>query len=195
MAVPSLLQAQDEMETLFNKDITHGGFGAPMVKVSSVAGEPGVWVGGRGAWFINIGNGHAISLGGGGFGLATEHEVPDPDYGEAGQTYYAENGYGGFEFEYYNRTHKLVHLTVSSMIGGGTLRAQTHNDSEWNNDDADHYFVVEPGAHLELNITHFFRISAGVTYRITRGISRAGFTDEDFTGITGMLTLKFGQLQ
>jgi hypothetical protein len=55
------------------------------------------------------------------------------------------------------------------------------------------YFVFEPGAHLEVNFTHFFRVALGRNYRMTSGINRAGFTDDDFSGINGSITFKFGR--
>jgi hypothetical protein len=101
------------------------------------------------------------------------------------------NGYGGFEFEYTNRSYKLVHFTASSLIGGGGLmmRERHYDDVE---DDVDSYFVFEPGINAELNVTSFFRISAGASYRMTSGISRFGFSDSDFSGMNGIITLKFG---
>lgn len=181
-----------EMQTLISGDVTHGGFGAPVIKISDVAGEAGLWVGGRGGWIINVDEQNALSLGGGGYGLVTEHGIPDSNFGDSGTDYYALNGYGGFELEYINRPHRLVHLTLSSLIGGGGLMIRD-DDYDEQFDDPDPYFVVEPGANIELNVTEFMRITAGVGYMYTSGISRAGFEDSDFSGITGSFTFKFGK--
>lgn len=43
-----------EIQTLFGSDVSHGGFGAPVVKFSDVNGDLGGWVGGRGGWIINL---------------------------------------------------------------------------------------------------------------------------------------------
>jgi len=183
-----------QTQTLFNGDVTHGGFGGPVFKFSDVAGDLGVWVGGRGGWIINFDRNHAISLGGGGYGLATEHRVPNQEFGDPETDYFALNGYGGFEMEYTNRSYQLVHLTVSSLIGVGGLMIR---DSEFDDIDTspNHYFVFEPGANLEFNITDFFRVAAGLSYRLTSGISRAGFSDNDFSGMNGTITLKFGKFR
>ena len=86
-------------ETLFSDDVTHGGFGGPVVKIGEVAGSTGVWFGGRGGWIINLDHDHAISLGGAGYGLVTNHSTPiDNDL-------FALNGYGGFDIEYHYSTH------------------------------------------------------------------------------------------
>jgi hypothetical protein len=185
------IQAQ-QVQTLFDGDVSHGGFGGPVVKFSDVSGDLGVWVGGRGGWIINLDREHAFSLGGGGYALVTEHRVPDPDFRDGDADYYALTGYGGVEIEYTNRSYRMVHFTVSSLIGGGGLMMREHDFSDVDN-HYDHYFVFEPGANIEINITHFFRAAVGIGYRMTSGIGTAGFTDGDFSGLNGNLTFKFGR--
>ena len=178
-------EAQD-VQTLFDGETSHGGFGGPVVKIGDVAGSTGIWVGGRGGWIISFDGRHSLSIGGGGYGLASNHESPSVT------EMYAVNGYGGFEVEYTRSSHRLTHFTISSLIGAGgvSLRDQHHQNI---NEDVEPYFVFEPGLHAELNVTNFFRIAAGATYRFTNGIDYAGFTDQDFSGINGVLTLKFGK--
>lgn len=183
-----------QTQTLVSSDVTHGGFGGPVVKFSDVAGDLGVWVGGRGGWIINIDPNHAIGLGMGGYGLVTEHRVPDPDYGDIASDYYALNGYGGFEMEYTNRSYDIVHLTVSSLIGAGGLMIRDRNFDDVD-DSPNAYFVFEPGVNAEVNITNFFRVAAGISYRLTSGIGRADFSDSDFSGINGVITFKFGKFR
>lgn len=180
-----------QTETLFDGKATHGGFGGPVVKFSDVAGSAGVWVGGRGGWLINMNEQHTISLGGGGYGLVTNHPVLNPQIGDPDTNYYVLNGYGGFEFEYTNKSYKLVHFTVSSLLGGGGLMMR-ERDYENVEEDVDSYFVFEPGVHAELNVTNFFRISVGAAYRFTSGIGKFGFSDSDFSGLNGVITFKFG---
>ena len=179
-----------QAQTLFDGDVSHGGFGGPVVKIGDVAGSAGVWVGGRGGWIINLDQNHSISLGGGGYGLVTDHLAPvtQPD----SENLYALNGYGGFEIEYTNNSVKLIHFTMSALIGGGGLMLR-ERDFEDVDEDVDSYFVFEPGLHAELNVTNFFRIAAGASYRYTSGISRFGFSDSDFSGLQGVITLKFGK--
>lgn len=187
------VQAQ-EIQTLFGGDVSHGGFGAPVVKFSDAGGDLGVWVGGRGGWIINFDRNHAISIGGGGYGLATEHRVPDPDFGEPDTDYYAMTGYGGFEIEYTNRSYQVAHLTLSALIGAGGLMARERDFTDVDR-HYDSYFVFEPGVNMEVNVTHFFRVAAGISYRLTSGIDNAGFTDSDFTGLNGNITFKFGKFR
>jgi hypothetical protein len=178
-----------QAETLFDGNVSHGGFGGPVVQIGDVAGTTGVWVGGRGGWIINLDENHAISLGGGGYGLVTNHRVPVPFDGN--DELYAMGGYGGFIFEYTNHSYRLIHLTATTLIGGGGLMLR-ERDFDDVLDDVDSYFVLEPGIQAELNVTRFFRIAAGASYRFTSGISSFGYTDKDFSGLNGVITFKFG---
>jgi hypothetical protein len=176
-----------QAETLFSGNhVSHGGFGGPAVQIGNVAGETGVWVGGRGGWIINLDEHHGVSLGGGGYGLVTNHRSPiNPDL-------YALGGYGGFIVEYINQSYRLAHFTATTLIGGGGLMLRDR-DFDDVSDDTDSFFVLEPGVNLELNVTGFFRIGAGLNYRLTHGIGRFGFSDDDFSGFNGIITLKFGK--
>jgi hypothetical protein len=184
-------RAQD-MQTLFAGRVSHGGFGGPVVKFSDVGGSPGVWVGGRGGWIIGFGNHHSISLGGGGYGLASSHPVPDPAAAEwpGHEDLRVRAGYGGFEVEYTNRSQRLLHWTATTLIGAGSVAVETPEFPVTADEPA--FFVLEPGLHGELNVTRFLRLHAGLSYRHTSGVDRAGFTDRDFSGVNGRIALKFG---
>lgn len=174
-------------QTLFDGDVRHGGFGGPVVKFGQVAESGSVWVGGRGGWVIIFEGSNSLSLGGGGYGLVTNHPA-DNSFGE---DLYAMAGYGGFEFEYTYRGNRLLHLTMKNLIGGGGLMLRDR-DFEEIDDTVDNFFVFEPSLNAELNITSFFRLSAGAGYLFTSGISQFGFTDNDFSGLNANITLKFG---
>ncbi len=187
-AFPEQSNAQD-METLIGNEIRHGGFGGPVVRFGNVDGDFAVWVGGRGGWIINMENHHSISIGGGGYGLTTEHRMPVQK--EDTYTELAAVGYGGFEIEYTNRTYRLVHPTVTTLIGAGGISIRDDKLDHVDH-DPDPFFVLEPGINAELNVTGFFRISTGVSYRLTSGIDRGGFDDDAFSGVNAVITLKFG---
>lgn len=181
-----------ETQTLFSGDVSHGGFGGPVVRFGSLDSDLAVWVGGRGGWIINFSNRHSLSIGGGGYGLATEHRLPEPVDSEISPSdQLAAIGYGGFEMEYTNRTYRLVHLTASTLIGAGGLTYRDHT-MESSQRDGNAFFVMEPGLHAELNVTSFFRVSSGVSYRLTSGIDYGGFRDSDFSGLHALITFKFG---
>jgi len=52
------------------------------------------------------------------------------------------------------RLHKLVHLSVNTLIGAGGMN---YRDSDFNviHNTEDSFFVAEPSVELELNIASF----------------------------------------
>ena len=53
-------------------------------------------------------------------------------------------------------------------------------------------FVFEPTANAELNVATWCRVMAGVSYRITTGVTQVGLGNSDFTGLSASLTVKLG---
>jgi hypothetical protein len=186
--LPAAAHAQ-EAETLIDGKVDHGGFGGPVVKFTSVLSEFGVLAGGRGGWIIDFLPEHTLVLGGGGYGLANYIDVDRTTTG--GEPLYLELGYGGFEMEYVNRTNELVHFTVQLLIGAGGVdyREKDEGDGIGQNDA---FFALEPGVNLDLNVTHFFRIGGGVSYRYLRGVDLDAIGDADVSGVAGQVTFKFG---
>lgn len=179
MAIPATAQEQTLLGDLDN--IEHGGFGGPAVRFTQIDGNFGVLTGGRGGWIIN----HRFVLGGGGYGLANPNQVTAPDATGDAVTGKLEMGYGGGLIEYVIASNAMIHGSVELLVGAGGLTTQKHAD-----DDA--FFVIEPGANLMLNITQFFRLGAGVSYRSVHGANFGDYGDDDLTGVAWGLLLKFG---
>jgi len=186
----STSQLFSQEETLIgNGEVSHGGFGGPVIKFTQVKGEPGVLVGGRGGWIIN----HSFVIGGGGYGLVNKIEANN-DF--LGLRPYLNFGYGGVELEYIIQSDKLLHFTVCTLIGGGAVSYREHLwDDSWDEWDSpnDAFFVFEPSAGVELNIISFFRVNAGVSYRFISGAEFDDLKNKDLAGVSAFLTLKFGK--
>jgi len=60
-------------------------------------------------------------------------------------------------------------------------------------DRTDGFFVVEPGANLDFNITHSFRLSLGGSYRWVKGVRSAASTNKELSGPSAMVTFRFGK--
>jgi hypothetical protein len=164
-------------------EIDHGGFGGPVVKFTQVDGAFAVLSGGRGGWIID----HRFVLGGGGYGMVTRHKAKGlvDTSGESISGQDLEMGYGGGILEVIIASDQLIHFSTELLIGAGGVTT-----SEGSEDDA--FFVAEPGVNLMLNITKFFRMGFGASYRFTAGAKFGEIDSGDLSGGTAVLTFKFG---
>ncbi|TVR31257.1 MAG: hypothetical protein EA390_06780 [Balneolaceae bacterium] len=179
-----------ETQTLFSNDIDHGGFGAPVFGVTFVNGQATYLRGLRGAWVINFPGEHSVHI-----GLARYRTQSDFD--ATGWTISnistpeMRTNYGGFELEYVNRSHRLFHYSIQTLVGSGNVRFRDR-DLDLNR-TSDSYFVLQPGVNLNLNITHWFRLSGGLFYRYAGGVNLEGTGDSELSGITSFVGLRFGK--
>jgi hypothetical protein len=190
----SRMMAQEET-LVGGGDIEHGGFGAPVVKYTQIIGEPSLLVGGRGGWIIN----HTFVIGGGGYGLVNNIRSTEPGsfifpYGDT----FLNFGYGGLELEYIGQSDKLIHYSVLVLLGGGSVSyinkgfdGDIFGESDLDS-PADIFFVLEPGVSIELNVTTFFRINGGISYRFISGAAFDTYSNSDLAGLSAVLTFKFG---
>ena len=181
IALPIVAQEK----TLISGDIESGGYGGPVLQVTQINKQTAVLVGGVGGWIIN----HTIVLGGGGYGLVTDvtAKYPDPFYGSQ----YLTVGYGGLYLEYIASSDEVIHLSVGALIGAGNVGYKNQEMFSMNR-SMDNFFVLEPNIQINLNVTQFFRISAGANYRWVTGVRNDITSDADLSGPSGMLMLRFG---
>lgn len=172
-----------EEQTLLNGEIESGWFGGPVVKFTQINGRYGMLSGGRGGWIIN----HTFVLGGGGYGLSN-HIAADRFSNDPADLQFE---YGGGEFEWILRSDHLIHYSLQTLIGGGSLKLE--NQDPQNSQGDDHLFVVELNANVELNVVAWFRLGAGAGYRFVQGVDIPGLSNADLGGPTGILTFKFGK--
>jgi len=178
-----------QQETLFSERIHSGGFGGPVVKFSQINDELGVFVGGRGGWIIN----HSFAFGGGGYGLITEILAPAP-----ADSLSLGLGYGGLELEYINKSDKLLHFTIQTLIGAGGISCSKGDENDDGDDDDENrsyeaFFIVEPAFNLIVNVSPRFRIGFGVSYRFVSNFANNVFNESEIGGLSGVLTFKFGR--
>ena len=167
-------QPTSREETLISGEIESGGCGGPVIKLSGISNNFALFIGGRGGWIVN----HSFLIGGAAYGLATDVFI-------SGNKLHM--GYGGLWVEYIINSDELVHFTAGTLIGMGIA----HYDPEGK--DQRTYFVLEPEANVEINIVRFFRVCAGVSYRMAMGFSGlAGLDDAALSGLSANLFLKFG---
>lgn len=178
-------------ETLFDGKIhDSGGYGGPVVRFTQIGphSDLGVVVGGRGGWIVN----HSFILGGGGYGLVTDHDPADWETNFQND-YRLNIGYGGLFLGYIHQSDQLLHFTVETLIGwGGVNYSQFDEDYDDSDYNGDSFFVLEPGASVEVNVTDFFRVGVGATYRYVQGVDYHALSNQDLSGLTGQIEFKFG---
>ena len=106
---------------------------------------------------------------------------------------YIQMGYGALELEYIPSSNDLLHLSIGLLVGGGGVGYKQETNDVFNTSHrTSSFFVLEPSVNANLNVTHFFQIAAGVTYRYVSGLKSVVSTNADLSGPSAILTLKFG---
>jgi hypothetical protein len=158
--------AQEEsgvMKTLSGPENSSGGYGAFTMGYSVIDNRSAFEFGFRGMWIMN----HTIALGIGGTGFMNQPTYNSLD----GTDNFLIGGYGGFIIEPIVIPLQPVHVAFPILIGGG---GTSSIKTDWDNWDevADYipptqfFMLIQPGAEIELNVTHFFRLGLGASYRI-----------------------------
>lgn len=185
------LFAQRDDTLLGRRGTDFGGFGGPVIKFSRLAGADAVFSGGRGGLILN----RRFVVGAGGYGMASENIRTDFRFDD-GTRPSLQLGYGGLELEVITQPSRLVHGTFSLLLGGGEAMYNSRTESGSTVSTrklTSEVFVAEPGAHLELNVTRWFRPGVGIGYRYVNGSDLPGVNDAGLSGAVGTLTFKFGK--
>jgi hypothetical protein len=184
--IPLTIFSQEDREyrTLFDKSETRiSGMGGPFMQFTTVAGEFGHMMGGGGAVIIN-------DFFFGGYGLGLTNAIPDyvnKDEYDA----HLSLGHGGFWMGYTLFGDLPVHATFSSLIGWGEF--SNILDNGYTPMNRDNIFVLVPTVEVELNLTRYFRIGAGLSYNFYSGVEGShNYTSKDLSSLAGFLSFKFG---
>jgi hypothetical protein len=186
LIVCPFLFAQEET-LMGNGEFSSGGFGGPVVKFTSINKHFGVLVGGQGGWIIN----HTFVIGGGGYGLVNKIRTNSIFLGERQLLNF---GYGGVELHYIHNSDKLIHYTVSLLIGGGGIGYRQPDGWEWDWDtNTQSFFVMESTVRVMLNVASFFRVGIGGGYRFISGADLDDLKDSEISGPSAEIVFKFGK--
>lgn len=183
-------EKSDEMQTLFGRVDSYGGYGAISLNYSQIDNADALLIGGKGAWVV----GHNMAFGIGGYGFFTDY-VYDTNLNL--NTNY-QGGYGGFYFEPIILPKFPAHITIPIFIGvGGIAYVSDINldDNEWETavEDNSAFVVVEPGVELEMNMFKYFRMAFGVYYRYTSDVNLQNIDPDILHGLSYGITLKLGK--
>ena len=113
-------------------------------------------------------------------------------------------GYGGIFIEYVLNPKKAFHLTFPLFIGAGgaqvgvktplDLNVSTPQDyTTYDYVESSGFFVLEPGINIELNMSKFFRLDIGASYRFISGTQLQRLSSNDLSDFSFNLGLKFGK--
>ena len=186
----------DQVKSLLSKDNDLNAFGALDLKVSDFINERAMLVGAYGGFVIN----RRYLLGIAGYGIVTRVPFEGIVPGQQGTKQLdLHGGYGGILVGATIAPKELIHISIPIVLGVGSMEvvdkdffANNPADSEFTIEKSV-YFVIEPGAQVEFNITRYFRLGAGITYRHVSGTDLENVQDGDIAGVTGLISFRFGR--
>lgn len=194
LALTTSLFAQ-EVQTLFGSGRATGGYGAISNKFTTIGGEfanisefyGGVFINRR--WMLGL----AFAGSTNDIQVPTQYSV-DP---QTPMTY--QYGQGGLKLERVIGSNKPIHLVVNLFTGVGfTAQYDRYNWNDYSyhdfqtKHDENWFYVVEPGAQLEMNLFRWMRLSPGISYRNASHSSAAGLSDSQLSDWSYNVTVKFG---
>jgi hypothetical protein len=181
-----------EIKTLFGRNRTGGAYFAFTSGYSVINDKHAVLFGGRFGWLPAQSIG--VSLGATGF-LNEYHYEPSID-----RDVFLAGGYGGLYLEPILFARWPVHLSFPILLGAGGISYVSKEPDNYNNlvEDTEAFLIAEPAAEIELNLTRFFRLAIGASYRFPTSFD-VGLSDspkasaESLKGFSYTLSLKFGK--
>ncbi len=172
-------QLSAQQQTLLRKARFTGAFGAPIYEFALSDGLADAAGGGGGLVFNNVFIG--------GYGMKTRELSPFQDLDASLNE--AELSQGGFWLGFTANSDALIHPYGSVRAGWGKFSYQRGFDSA----SEDKAFVATPELGLELNVATWFRVNVTGGYRYVNGLEDISpLTDDDLSGFTANLTLRFG---
>lgn len=182
----------NDIKTLLGHNRTGGSYFVFTTGYSVIEDKHAVQFGGRFGWLPAKSLG--VGLGATGF-INEYHYDPFID-----RDVFLAGGYGGLYIEPILLPKWPVHLSFPVLLGAGGISYVSKEPNQDNNfiEDTEAFLLAEPGAEVELNLTKFFRLSVGATYRFptsfktsTSDIPRARASS--LKGVSYTISLKFGR--
>ncbi|MFY0599208.1 MAG: hypothetical protein JXR03_06020 [Cyclobacteriaceae bacterium] len=203
--IPTLLFSQTYLDThdpkskdvksLLGKDNEMAGFGGVDVKMSEIKNDRTLLIGGYGGMIIN----RNYLLGIGAYGLASTNDFRGNHPGSVEERKLnLHGGYGGVVLGATLFTREVVHLSFPILFGGGTMDVVDNKFLDGVTDfevtvEKSAFFVIEPTAQIEINITKRFRIAGGVSYRYITASGFRNIEDSELSGLASTLSFRFGR--
>lgn len=181
---------KDKIKALISKDNELKPFGSLDFKTGNTNDNLSMLIGAHGGLIIN----KNVILGVGTYGWVTNPEVTN-----AAQTdLELDGGYAGFVLGYKFFPKEIVHLSFPILIGGGQIRLKDpdyfvgRGSDSWQTVESSAFFVVDPCAQIEVNVSNYLRVAVGGGYRFITGSSLDSIDDPSLSDFYGMLSLQVG---
>lgn len=179
-----------KIKSLISKDNELKPFGSLDFKTGNTNDQLSLLIGAHGGLLVN----KNVIL-----GIGTYGWVSNPQVTNAAQTDLdLDGGYAGFILGYKFFPKEIVHLSFPILVGGGQIRLKDpdyfvgRGSDSWQTVESSGFFVVDPCAQLEVNVSAHLRIAAGAGYRFVTGSSLDSIDDAAISDFYGMLSLQVG---
>jgi hypothetical protein len=187
-----LTQAQDdEMKTIISGGTQINGFGSVDMKYTNLVERPAFLVGAQGGILLN----HHFYIGGAGYGIASSVEFENQ---QDNSSYKLYGGYAGVVLGGVIAPSSIVHLYVPILLGAGNfdvtdpsyLLGGVPNEVTI---ESSAFFVAEPGLQVEVNVTQFFRLGIGGSWRFVEAEEFTVLDSETLSGWSTEVSFRFGR--
>ena len=172
-----------EIKTNLGRNSSVKGFGSLELKTTEIKDDIALMPGIMGGIIMND---HFI-LGLGGYGMAAEIDFigTEPEIRQ-----YLYGGYGGLILGAIIAPREVIHVNIPILIGAGGayITENASHDFDGSSEEFDEssaFFVIEPGIELEMNITRFFRLGVGASYRYITESDLVNITDSELNNYSG----------
>lgn len=182
-------QYTSDANAIFSGNSDLKGFGVYEMKLTQISDATSLFIGASGGVTVN----KVFMFGIASYGLATSPEIG----ALRGTGYRLNGGYGGLLIGFNVFPREVVHISFPIVFGVGKMYLTDpfffsgSSDSDLTIEQSG-FMVVEPSAILEFNVTRFFHLGLGASYRYVQGLSMSSLTDEQLLGWAMNLNLKFG---
>jgi len=186
-----MAQDTDGMKTIISKGTQLNGFGSVDLKYSNFVDRPALLIGAQGGVLLD----HHFYLGVGAYGLTTRVQFESP---EDAALYNLNGGYAGVLLGGVIAPSRVFHIYIPALIGAGSLDITDPNYlisgfTEEVTVESSAFFVVEPGLEIEANITHFFRLGLGGTWRFVEGAELTRLDNNSLSNWSTYISFRFGR--
>ena len=183
-AFSGVAQDNSEPETIISDSAKINGFGGPLITLSSIHNTFALIMGGGGGVSIND-----FFIGGFGFGQTSQIKAWDSNVLERKLSISG----GGIWLGYSILAKKKLHPSIDVLAGWGSINYYRIGSYSSVDEDNIGMFFLVPRINIELNVTHFLRLTVGAEYRsVFLTAEGEEISNSDFSSFGCAIGVKFG---